>query len=69
MRSHHRPGFEETLEGPADGGAVVGRDAMAGPAVRAVHPHLEGGSLRRAGSAEVRQLEAEPGHMLTDQLK
>ena len=58
-RADHGPGFQESLEGPADPRAVVGRHTLAGSAVRAVHPHLQDGALDRSGSSEVHQLETE----------
>src|SRR5919112_5511243 len=60
------PGFQESLEGPADSRAVVGRDSLAGAAVRAVHPYLQDGALQGSGSPEVGQFEAEAGQVIAN---
>ena len=65
-RPDHRPGFQESLEGPADARAVLGRHTLAGPAVRAVHPYLQDGALDRSGSSEIHQLEAEAGDVISN---
>src|SRR5439155_21409248 len=65
-RPDNRPGFQEALERPADHRAVVGRHSLAGPAVRAVHPHLQDGALQGSGAAEIDQLETEPGDVVAN---
>ena len=65
-RPDHRPGFQETFEGPADRRTVVGRHSLARAAVRAVHPYLQDGALQRAGSPEIDQLEPEPGNVIAN---
>src|SRR4051812_38396625 len=51
-RTDHRAGFEEAFERPADCGTVVRRHSLAGPAVRAIDPHLEDGALQRSAPPE-----------------
>jgi len=58
--------FQEGFEGPADPGAIVGRNALAGRAVRTIHPHLQDGAFQRAGSPEINQLESEPGDVIAN---
>ena len=65
-RTDHRARFQETLEGPADPRAVVGRDALAGSAVRAVHPYLQDGALQRPDAAQIDELEAEAGDVVAN---
>jgi hypothetical protein len=63
-RTDHRPGFQETFEGPADHRTIVGRNSLAGSAVRTIHPHLQDGALQRSGAAQIDELEAEPGNVV-----
>ena len=65
-RPDHRPRFQEALEGPADSRAVVGRDPVAGPAVRAVHPHLQDRALQRSDAPEIDELEPEAGDVIAN---
>src|SRR5437867_746879 len=65
-RPDHRPGFQESLEGPTDARAVVGRHTVAGSAVRAVHPHLQDGAIQRSSSPKIDQLEAETSQMIAN---
>jgi hypothetical protein len=68
-RPDHLPGFQEPFEGPADPGAVVGRDAVAGPAVRAIDPDLQDGALLRPDFPEIDELEAEAGDLCADRIE
>ena len=68
-RAHQGPGFQESLEGPADPRTVVGRHTLAGSAVRAVHPYLQDGALDRAGSSEIHQLETQGVEMVANRLE
>ena len=65
-RPDHRPGFQEALEGPADSRAVVGRDSLAGSAVRAVHPYLQDGALQRPDTAQIDELEPKAGDVVAN---
>src|SRR5690606_12573164 len=61
-RAHPASLLEHPLERPADEATILGAHPTAGRAAWTVDPHLENGSVARAGSLKVGELEAKPVH-------